>query len=225
MNPLLKSVLPTDRLPHIWQVIATLLAVASTFVLCWYLSQKGLLDLAATGVSFYAITFLRQLAPSLSGKAPREFKKTAGLIDTARADFAEWMANRKMLSLAIIALIATIAFLTFRYIASILMVAIASPWLALAVGLALAAAVASPVMIKGIITSFTKRNETKPEDRDEKSTEDKAPEYRINENTAERGHTSFGKDAELAEHPRQPYKRNDLSTEPAWHSDTRGGRR
>lgn len=155
MNPLLKSALPTDRLPHVWQVLATLFAVASTFVLCWYLSQKGLLDLAATGVSFYAVTFLRQLGPSLTRKAPREFKRTAGLIDTLREDFTEWMSNRKLLSLALIALVATIAFLTFRYIASVIMVAIASPWLALAVGLALAAAVASPVLVKGLVGSMT----------------------------------------------------------------------
>lgn len=156
MNPIFKAILPTDRLPHVWQVLATLLAVAATFVLCWYLSQKGLLDLAATGVSFYIVTFLRQLAPSLARKAPKELKRTAGLIDTAREDFAMWMANRKLLSLALIALAVTVMFLVFRYIASVVMVAIASPWLALAVGLALAAAVASPVMVKGIVHAVTK---------------------------------------------------------------------
>lgn len=155
MNPLLKSALPTDRLPHIWQVTATLFGVGSLFTLCWYLTQKGLLDLAATGVSFYAVTFLRQLGPSLTNRAPKEFKRSAGMIDTFREDLGAWMGNRKLLSLALIALVATLLFLTFRYIASVVMVMIASPWLALAVGLALAACVASPVLVKGLVASMT----------------------------------------------------------------------
>lgn len=155
----MKAVLPTDKLPHIWQVLATVLVGASVFVLCWYLSQKGLLDLAATALSFYAVTFLRQLGPSLTKKAPQEFRRTVGLIDTVREDLGAWMANRKVLSLALIALVATIVFLVFRYIASVVMVAIASPWLALAAGLAVAAAVASPVMVKGIFSTLSGRSD------------------------------------------------------------------
>lgn len=153
MNPLLK-VLPTDRLPHVWQVIATLLAVASVFTFAWFISQSGWQELAATGVAFFAVTFLRQLGPSLAKRAPREFRRTAGLLDTARSDFADWMANRKLLSLAIIAFLSTVAFLIGRFLASTVMTAIASPWLALAAGLALAAAVASPVLVKSIAESF-----------------------------------------------------------------------
>lgn len=164
MNPLVKSILPTDRLPHIWQVLATLLAVASIFTLCWWLSQKGLLDLAATGASFYVVTFMRQLGPSLAKKAPREFEKTAGLIDTARRDMAEWMANRKLLSLAVIASVMTISFLVMRYIASVALQMIASPWLALAIGLALAAAVASPVMVKGIVGTLGRNGRSEEEE-------------------------------------------------------------
>jgi hypothetical protein len=126
------------------------------FTLCWWLSKNGLLDLAATGISFFAVTFLRMVGPSLAKRAPREFERTAGLLDTARADFAQWMSHRKLLSLSIIALVSTIAFLIGRFIASTVMAAIASPWLALAVGLALAAAVASPVLVRSIAESFRK---------------------------------------------------------------------
>lgn len=96
VNPLLRA-LPSDKLPHVWQVCSTLLAVASMFTLCWWLSKNGLLDLAATGISFFAVTFLRMVGPSLAKRAPREFERTAGLLDTARADFAQWMSHRKLL--------------------------------------------------------------------------------------------------------------------------------
>lgn len=164
MNPLLK-VLPTDRLPHFWQVLATLLAVASVFTVCWWLSQQGLVDVCATGLSFFVVSLTRMMGPSLAKRAPREFRRTAGLLDTVRADFAEYMANRKLVSLAIIAMASTIFFLLGRFIASTVMTAIASPFLALAVGLALAAGVASPVLVKSIAESFRKvSHETEGDD-------------------------------------------------------------
>lgn len=159
MNPLLKAVVPTDRLPHIWQVLATLLGVSSVVVLAWYLSQNGLLDLAATGIAFYTTTLLRQLGGGLSRRAPKEFAKTAGLLDTARVEFREWMSSRKLLTHVLIALVMTVAFLIGRFIASILLTVIASPWLALAAGLALAAAIASPQIVKGIGSALSNRSE------------------------------------------------------------------
>lgn len=141
----------TDKLPHGWQVLATLFAVASVFTLCWWLSQKGLLDLASTGVSFYAMTLARNLAPNVSDRAPKEFAGTAQLIDQARTDFQTWVNNRKVLSIAIISFVFTVVFLIIRYTTSLIMGFIASPWLALAVGLALAACVASPVLVREIV--------------------------------------------------------------------------
>lgn len=146
----------TDRLPHGWQVLATLFAVASVFTMCWWLSQKGLLDLAATGISFYVMTLMRQLAPNFTERAPKEFSATATLIDQASADFQVWMSSRKTLSLAVISFVFTVIFLIVRYIASLLMGFIASPWLALAVGLAVSAAVASPVLVRELLKSFKK---------------------------------------------------------------------
>lgn len=148
---MLTRILPTDRLPHGWQVIATLLGVASIFTMCWYLSEKGLLDLAATGLSFFIITVLRLIGPSLETKAPTEFKGSAALLDQMRADYNRWVDGRKLSSQILLAFLMTIGFLIGRFVASILLTAIASPWLALAVGLMLAAAVASPVLVKGIV--------------------------------------------------------------------------
>ena len=156
MNPLFKA-LPTDRLPHGWQVLATLLAGGAVFTLCWYLSQKGLLDIAATGLSFFIFTLIRQLGTSLTSRAPSEFAKSASMIDAFRADLAAWSANRKMLTHVLIAFGATLLFLAGRAIASTVMVLIASPWLALALGLMVAAAVASPVLVKGIADSIKTR--------------------------------------------------------------------
>lgn len=153
MNPLLK-VLPTDRLPHTFQIIATIFAGASIFTLCWYLSMKGLLDLAATGLCFFILQFLRSSGVSLARRAPSEFTQTATMIDTARAEFAEWMSNRKLLSRIILAFLATVIFLVGRVISATVLTWIASPWLALALGLAVTAVVVSPVLFKALADSF-----------------------------------------------------------------------
>lgn len=160
---MLTRILPTDRLPHGWQVAAVLLGVASIFTLCWYLSEKGLLDLAATGLSFFVVTLLRLLGPSLESKAPAEFKTSAALIDQLRADYARWVGSRKISSQMLIAFVLTISFLIGRFIAATVLTAIASPWLALALGLMLAAVVASPVLVRGVIQAMKAKGTPAPE--------------------------------------------------------------
>lgn len=162
MNPLLK-VLPTDRLPHGYQIVATAVGGAAVFTLCWYLSMQGLLDLAATAMSYFVVTFIRSSAVSLSKKAPAEFKQTASALDTARAEFAEWMTNRKLLSRLILAVLATVLFLAGRAIAATVMTMIASPWLALAIGLAVTAVVISPVLFKSLADSFKGKEVAQPQ--------------------------------------------------------------
>lgn len=151
---MLNRILPTDRLPHGWQVAATLLGVASIFTLCWYLSEKGLLDLAATGLTFFVMTVVRLIGPSLQKRAPAEFKGSAALLDQLRLDYSTWVQSRKLASQVVIAFVVTVAYLVGRYLASLLLQAIASPWLALALGLMLAAAVASPVLVKGLMDTM-----------------------------------------------------------------------
>lgn len=144
------AVLPTDRLPHGWQVLSIILGTASMFVLCWYLSQQGLLDLAATGLAFFALTMVRLTGPSLSSRVPREFQRSAGIIDALREDYQQWVASRRLASQTILALLMTIAFMIGRYIASAVLYAIATPWLAVSVGLLVAAAIASPVLVRTV---------------------------------------------------------------------------
>lgn len=147
--------LPTDRLPHGWQVLATMLLAGSLFALGWALSQAGLLDVASTGLAFFTVTLARQMGVSLSSRAPREFAGTARIIDQARTDFQNWVAGRTLLSRALIAAVLTIGFLLLRAAISGILTVIASPWVALAVGLAAAAAVASPFLVRALMETVS----------------------------------------------------------------------
>lgn len=150
MTTPLRHALPTDRLPHGWQVISVLLLVGALFSLGWALSQAGLLDLAATGIAFFTTTLVRQMGVSITSRAPKEFEGSARLIDQVRSDFALWLAHRTLLSHALLAVGYTILFLLLRAATSAILTVIASPWIALAAGLALAAAVASPLLIRSL---------------------------------------------------------------------------
>src|SRR5690625_7716646 len=83
---------------------------------------------------------MRQLGVGLTTVAPREFDGSANLIRQLQADFARWIATRSVVAHALIAMAYTAAFLLSRAALSAILTVIASPWVALAVGLALAAA-------------------------------------------------------------------------------------
>lgn len=162
MNPLMK-VLPTDKLPHGFQIGATIALGAAVFVLCWYLSKQGALEIAATAMTYFVIQLGRMSGTSLAKRAPAEFKDTATIIDTARRDYATWVSNRKLLSHLILAAVATALFIACRFLASTVMTIIASPLLAIALGLGVTAFVISPVLFKGMVESFKDRFGTQPD--------------------------------------------------------------
>lgn len=142
---------------HVWHVAGTVLLVGAIFSLAWALSQAGMLDLAATGVAYFAVTFMRQLGVGLATAAPREFEGSANLIRQLQTDFARWLAARSVVAHALIAVAYTVAFLLSRAALSAILTVIASPWVALAVGLALAAAVASPSLISSLFDVVGRR--------------------------------------------------------------------
>ena len=145
----------TDKISHGWNVLGTLLLGGALFAAAWGLSQAGQLDMAATGLSFFVMTMLRFTGPSLMKRAP-EFAGTSALVNQARADLSSWLESRRLLSLCLISLALTLGFLVVRAAAAWALGIIASPWLALALGLGVAAIVAAPTIIKVISNNLGK---------------------------------------------------------------------
>lgn len=141
---------------HKWQVAAVILLGGAIFALGWALSQSGLLEIAATGLAFFATAFARSMWAT-SSWAPKEFAKSAGLISQLRADWNQWISTRGTLAKALMALAMTLFFMVIRAVVSVALQVIASPWIALAIGLAGAAVIASPTLIRGAITAFRGR--------------------------------------------------------------------
>lgn len=142
---------------HKWQVAAVILMSGALFALGWALSRSGMLEIAATGLSFFATMFARSMWSSMSW-TPREFMKSAGMIAQLRSDWNEWISTRGTLAKALMALAITLLFMSIRACVSVALQAIASPWIALAIGLAGAAVIASPSLIAWATAAFRSRH-------------------------------------------------------------------
>ena len=154
MNPLLKPFSALDRLPHTFQIIGVAVAGMSAFLLCYGLSANGLLEIAATALSYFVLQLLALMGPRFSKYASKDFPETANFIDTALSEFAEWRNNRRLAAKGLLALLATALFMLFRFLAVNTLPLIASWWFAGAIGLAVTACVISPVLVRGVIDTF-----------------------------------------------------------------------
>lgn len=161
MNPVLSVFKGVNNLPHIFQIVATVAIGASLFFVSWWLSTQGWLEMASTAVAFFIMQVIRMSGASMTKVLPREMPKTASTIDTLRQEFGEWIANNRLAANMILAVIFTGLFLVGRLAASGVMTLIASPLLAVAIGLAVTAVVVSPVLFRAMLDTF-KREETQP---------------------------------------------------------------
>lgn len=159
MNPVLSVFKSVNNLAHGWQVAATVAVGGCIFCLSWWLSTQGWLEMGATALTFFGMQIVRMSGMSVAKRAPREFAKTASTIDTARQEFGDWIANNRLLANCLLAVIFTGMFLAGRVAASGLMTLIASPLLAIALGLAVTAAVISPVLVKAVCEAFTRKED------------------------------------------------------------------
>lgn len=162
MNPVVNVFRSVNNLPHTFQIAATVAVGGSLFFVSWWLSKQGWLEMGATAMTFFVLQVIRMSGMSVAKKAPREFRQTASTIDTARQEFADWIANNKVLANCILAVIFTGLFLAGRVAASGVMTLIASPLLAIALGLAVTAVVISPVLVRAMLETF-KRDESQPD--------------------------------------------------------------
>ncbi|WP_209372088.1 hypothetical protein [Brevibacterium renqingii] len=143
---------------HVAHVVGTCFLVGGLFIFAWYLSSSGMLEVAATGLAYFAVTFARQMGVGLSSVAPIEFEGSVNAIRQIQADFTRWLANRSAVAHALVAVAYTAAFLLARMVLSNFLTAVANPLLAGAVGLVAAAAVASPSLIHSLIDAVNTRN-------------------------------------------------------------------
>lgn len=143
-------------LPHHYQIIGVALLGAAVAMAAYGFSELGLIDMAATFMTCFLLTFGRL---AFAFKPPTEgsdFAQTRTFVGNLVAEYKEFTRTRAVLGKAIIAVASALLFLGCRWLVITGFGFLANPWLAAAIGALVASAVASPVLwraMKGSLTS------------------------------------------------------------------------
>lgn len=135
---------------HAWTVLGTLLACGALAMAAWAISNAGLLDLAATGLTMFGFQLISLMFKSglivVPEKKSAEFAQTASHVKIAWREFQEWQGRSPIWRLAALALAYTFAFLIARFFLSIALGIFANVWIAGAMGALVASLIVAPTL-------------------------------------------------------------------------------
>lgn len=144
-----------DALPHGWQVLATILLGGAIAAAAYGLSQLGWLELVSTFMTAFALALGRMLMAGRPVRDGAAFAGTRGILQTLRDDAATFVATRPALAKVALALAYAMAFIAGRSVFTWVLGVLSNVWFAVALGLIVAAAVASPVLFRAAGASLS----------------------------------------------------------------------
>ncbi|PFG69097.1 hypothetical protein B0O41_3948 [Propionibacteriaceae bacterium ES.041] len=153
-----------DRGPdnHAWTVLGTLLACGAVGMLAWAISNAGMLDLAATGLTFFFSQLVSMMFKVgllvLPEKKSKDFSQTSGLLKTAWREFQEYQAKSPIWRLALMALGATVVFMVARLGLSLALGVFSNIWIAGAAAALLASLIVAPNLFAGMFSKLRSRS-------------------------------------------------------------------
>lgn len=140
-----------DSLPHMYQIVAVVFISGAFVSFAYGLSTLGLTEVAASFLSFYVVFVgQRVLVKAAGSREVRHFRESSALLGALYRDVEEWLTDRKLLALCIIGLPVTVAFVLFKTLVVWALGIFTSVWVALAVGLLVAGAVTSPLLVRRV---------------------------------------------------------------------------
>lgn len=139
-----------DRLPHGWNVLASIFVGGAVTALAYALSSAGLAEIAGTFLSFWGVFVFTRLFAKLAAGRSGHFAGTSALLRQVQADVNAWVRDRTTLSLFVIGAGAAAAYVAWRSACIALLGVFSNVWFALAGGLLLAAVIASPVLFRDL---------------------------------------------------------------------------
>lgn len=146
-----EMVVRVDSLPHGWQVAAVVLLGGAVAAISYGLAELQLLDLAATLLTAWTLSFARLVAAMRTPKRGEAFAQTRTMMRTVIEESRVFLAERKTLAKGIIALGSAVLFVACKGIAMWGLELLSNPWLAGGLGLIIASIVASPVIWRATI--------------------------------------------------------------------------
>ena len=149
-----------DRGPdnHGWTVLGTLLACGAMGMLAWAISNAGMLDLAATGLTVFFFQLVQMMFKVgllvLPEKQSSDFQETTGMLKTAWREFQEFQARSPIWRLALLALAYTIVFMVTRLGLSLALGVFENIWIAGAASALVASFIVAPHLFSGFASKL-----------------------------------------------------------------------
>ncbi|MHC6176183.1 hypothetical protein [Glutamicibacter endophyticus] len=153
-----------DRGPdnHAWTVLGTLLACGAVGMAAWAISNAGMLDLAATGLTVFFFQMVQLMAKVglivLPEKKGGDFAATSGNIKTFLREFQEFQAKSPIWRLAAMALAYTVAFMVARWGLSVVLGVFDNVWIAGAAAALVASLIVAPNLFGGLAAKLKSKS-------------------------------------------------------------------
>ncbi|MBM6588920.1 hypothetical protein [Brevibacterium sp. RIT 803] len=147
---------------HAWTVLGTLLACGAVGMAAWAISNAGMLDMAATGLSFFFIQLITMMMKAgllvVPEKHSTDFSESRGIIKTLWREFQEFQGNSPIWRMALLALGFTLAYLIFRFGLSVALGVFENIWIAGAASALIASFIVSPQLFKTMFSKMKTRS-------------------------------------------------------------------
>ena len=140
---------------HGWQVAGTIIGIGGVGMLAWALSNAGMLDLAATGLTVFGFQFVGLMLKAGLLVLPEDdgpdFRETKGALRTAWREFQAFQARSPIWRLAAMAVIYTIGFMIVRLLLTYAMGIFSNVWIAGGISALVASVIIAPTLISDLV--------------------------------------------------------------------------
>lgn len=147
---------------HGWTVLGTLLACGAVGMAAWAISNAGMLDMAATGLSFFFLQLVTMMMKAglivMPEKSSSNFSESRGIIKTLWREFQEFQANSPIWRMALLAVGFTLGYLLFRFGLSIALGVFSNVWIAGAASALIASLIVSPKLFSAMFSKMKTRS-------------------------------------------------------------------
>lgn len=149
-----------DRGPdnHVYTIIGTLLACGAVGMAAWAISNAGMLDLAATGLTVFFFQLVQVMMKvgliTLPERKSTDFQQTSGLLKTAWREFQEFQGRSPIWRMALLALGFTVGYMIFRWGLSVALGIFSNVWIAGAASALIASFIVAPQLFTNLVSKM-----------------------------------------------------------------------
>ena len=148
-----------DRGPdnNVYTIIGTLLACGAVGMAAWAISNAGMLDLAATGLTVFFFQLVQMMMKvgliTLPEWKSTDFQQTFGLLKTAWREFQEFQGRSPIWRMALLALGFTVGYMIFRWGLSVALGIFSNVWIAGAASALIASFIVAPQLFTNLVSN------------------------------------------------------------------------